>query len=152
MIKLYRHIFGPDFQAFVLIFPDDGGVNLQQLWREFAARAGKQRLRLFRRVLERRVVISRATPLAVVPMRDGVDRFVLLRPGLDFSTYVGGDFLKRHERFATMLADQASFAHITSEQWQERRAAARRFRIGGGRRGQAFEPDLFFVGKLRSQP
>ena len=130
--KSHRHILRPDFQTFVLIFPNDGRINLQQLGREFAARAREQTLGILGGVFKSRVVISRAAPLAVVPMRDGVDGFVLLRPRFDFSAHVGGDFLKRHERLAAMLADQARLAHVAREQRQERRAAARRFRIGRG--------------------
>ena len=51
-----------------------------------------------------------------------------------------------------MLADEAGLAHVAREQRQERRAAARRFRVGGGRRGQPLEPDLPVVRHLRRQP
>ena len=47
-----------------------------------------------------------------------------------------------------MLADKTLGADIAREQRQERRPAAWRFRVGGGRRGEALEPDLFFVRDL----
>jgi len=51
-----------------------------------------------------------------------------------------------------MLADEAGFAHFAREQRQERRAAARRFRVGRRRRGQPLEPHLPVVRELRPQP
>lgn len=50
-----------------------------------------------------------------------------------------------------MLADEAGLAHVAREQRQKRRAAARRFRVGGGRRDEPLEPDLFFVRDLRGE-
>ncbi len=149
--KLDWNVFRSHFQTFILIFPDRGGVGIQKFRREFAARAREQLFGLFRRVFVGGVVIARALALAVVPMRDGVDRFVLQRPRFDFGADVGGNILELDERFAAMLADQTGLAHVAREQRQERRAAARRFRVGGGRRDEALEPDLFFVRDLRGE-
>ena len=146
------NVFWPDFQAFILVFPDGGGVGIQQLRREFAAGAREQLFRLLRRVFVGRVVVARAAALMVVPVRDGVDGFVLLRPGFNFGADLGGNFIKRHERLVAMLANEAGLAHIAREQRQKRRAAARRFRVGGGRCGQPLEPDLPVVCDLRCQP
>ena len=125
-------IFRPDFQAFILVFPDGGGIGIQKLWRDFATSAREQLFRLLRRVFVGRVVISRAAALVVVPMRDGMDGFVLLRPRFDFGANVGGNFIERHERFVAMLADEAGLAHVAREQRQKRRSAARRFRVAAG--------------------
>ena len=101
------HVFRPYFEAFVLIFPNHGGIGIQKFRREFTARAREQLFRLLRRVFVSCVVISRATALTVVPMGDGVDGFVLLRPRFDFRAQLGGNLIERHKRFAAMLADQA---------------------------------------------
>src|ERR1035441_830803 len=145
IVNSNRHIFRPHFQAFILVLPNHGSVGIEQFRRELAAREREQLFRLLRRVLEGVVVISHASALAVVPMRDGVDRLVLLRPGRERIAQFGGDFIERHEDFVAMLADEALGAHVAREQRQERRAAARRFRVGGGRGGEALVPHLAVV-------
>jgi len=47
-------------------------------------------------------------------------RVVLLRPRIESGAQLGGDFIKRHERFIAMLADKAGFAHVAREQRQKR--------------------------------
>ena len=146
------HILRPHFEAFVLILPDDGGINVQQLRRELAARAREQSLGFLRRVFIGVIVIARAAALMVVPMRDRVDWLILLRPQIEFGADVGGNFVEGHEGFAAMLADQAGLAHVAREQGQKWRPAARRFRISRRRGGQALEPDLPVVRNLRREP
>src|SRR5690348_3270175 len=62
------HIFWPDFEAFVLIFPDQGGIEFQKLWRQLASGFGEKHLRLLGRLFKRPVIIARAFALAVIPM------------------------------------------------------------------------------------
>ena len=38
LISSQRHILPPDFQAFILIFPDDGGIKFEEFRGELAAR------------------------------------------------------------------------------------------------------------------
>jgi hypothetical protein len=150
--RSHRHILRPDFQTLVLIFPNRGGEGIQKFRREIAAYAREQLFRLLRRVFVGRVVIASALSLTVVPMRDSVDGFVLLRPRFYVGANVSGDFLERHERFVAMLANQTRLAHVAREQRQEWRAAARRFRVSRRRRDKALEPDLFLVRDLRGEP
>jgi hypothetical protein len=101
------------------------GIDGQQLRREVATRAREQTLGFLRRIFVGVVVIARAPALVVVPMRDRMDRFILLRPRIEFGADVGGNFVEGHEGFAAMLANQTGLAHIAREQWQKRSAAAR---------------------------
>ena len=53
---------------------------------------------------------------------------------------------------SAMPANQAGLADVAREQRKHGCAAALRFQKGGGRCGEAFEPDLAFVGDLGGQP
>ena len=71
---------GPDFQTFVMVFPDDGRVMLQKARHQFKAGLGQQFLRPLRRLLARLVVSRLRFALALLPMRHRVDRRVFRRP------------------------------------------------------------------------
>ena len=146
-----RHVFWSDSKALVLVFPDDGGVNVEQPGSELAAGLRKQSLGFLGGVVVGAIVIAGALALAVVPMRDGVDGGVFRPPRFEGRLQFIGEFVKRNEHFVAVLANEARVADIAGEQRQERRAAAGRFRIGGGRRGQALEPDLPVMGGLRAE-
>ena len=150
--KSNRRVLRPHFEAFILVFPDDRRIKIQQLGREFTPRARQQTFGPFRRVFVGPVIIACLSALTVVPVRDGMDGFILLRPRAQFVADLGGNFIERHERFVAMLADQPRLAHVAREQGQKRRATARRFRVSRRRRGQPLEPDLPVVRQLRHQP
>lgn len=90
------HVFGPNFQAFILVLPNHGGVGVQKLRREFATGEGQQLFRLLGGVFIGVIVIARAFALAIIPMRDGVNGFVLLRPGGERFAQFGGNFIEGH--------------------------------------------------------
>ena len=149
---LRHHILRPHLEALILIFPNQGWVKLQQLGRKVPASLRQQAFGLFGGVFEGVVVIPGLLALVVVPMGNGMDRAVFLRPGFQLALEGGRYFFKRHQRLAAMLADQADLAHVAAEQRQHRRAAARGFRVGGRRGYQPLQPDLPVVGQLRGQP
>ena len=80
-----------------------------------SSRARKQTLRFLRGIFVSGIVITRGFALTIVPVGDGVDRFVLLRPRFEFASKFGRNFIEGHERFAAMLADQTRFAHVARE-------------------------------------
>ena len=71
--SFFLHALGPDFQALVLVFPDHGGIELEQLGRKLATGARQQPLGFFRSAVERVVVVAGGLALAVVPVGDGMD-------------------------------------------------------------------------------
>src|SRR5580658_462192 len=77
-----KNIFRPDFQAFVLILPDNRGIMFQKLGQQLAAGEAQQLLRLLRRVVVSLVVIGHALALPILPMRHRVNRRVFLGPTL----------------------------------------------------------------------
>ena len=72
LFLLQLHIFGPDFQALILVFPDDGGVEVEEFDGEGAG-AGEELLGLLGGIFVGAVVIARALALAIIPMGHGVD-------------------------------------------------------------------------------
>ena len=111
-----RHIFGPHFQAFILVLPNDGGVKFHEAGRKVAAELLEENFRLLGGMLEGIIVIAGAPPLAIVPMRHGVDGFILLRPFHQRAAKVFGNLVKGHEGLAAMFAEEAGFADVAREQ------------------------------------
>ena len=154
VLSSWRHlnVLRPDFETFVVVLPDDGRIQVKKLLRELSTGAGEQAFGFDRGILVRAIIIARAFALAIIPMRDGVNGFVLSRPSFEIGPRVGGNVFKRHERFVAVLANEAGLADVAREQWQHRRAATGRFGIRGGRSGDAFVPDLLVMADLRSEP
>ena len=88
-------IFRSDFQTFILIFPDHSGVGIEELRGKIAAGKREEFFGGERGVLERVIVVAGLAALAVVPVRDGVNGFVLLRPDLQRVAMFSGNFLER---------------------------------------------------------
>jgi hypothetical protein len=72
-------VFGADFEALVLVFPDDCGVILQEAGGQMSG-LGEQLFRFFGRFFKGRIIVSRTPALAIVPMGHGVDGSVTLGP------------------------------------------------------------------------
>ena len=70
---LQLHILRPDFEAFVLVFPDHSRIRVEQPGGELAAGMCQQPLGFLRRAFERVVVVANGLALAIVPMGDGMD-------------------------------------------------------------------------------
>jgi hypothetical protein len=151
LTNLHHYIFGEDFKAFVLVFPDDGGIELEQAGGELAAGAGEERFGFFGGLLVGAIVIAGAFALAIVPVRDGVYGRVLQGPMFQVTTDGLGDFVEGDECVVAMLADQAGFANIAGQERKHGRTATRGFQKCGRRGGEAFEPNLAFVADGRRE-
>ena len=149
--QLKPHILRADFQTFVLIFPDDGGIMIEQAGREFLASASQQLLGLLRGIFVGAVVIARAFALAIIPMGDGVNRFVVRRPRGEAGRNLRRNLIEGDESFVAVLTDEAGLADIAGEQRQARCAAAGGFAVSSGSGGEALVPDLALVADLRAE-
>ena len=118
-------VFGSDFEAFVLIFPNDRRVVFEEEWKDFRADISEKFLGLFGGVLEGFVVVPGFFSLGVIPMGHGMDGAIFVSPGLHGQLEFGGEFLKGHGGVAAMLADEASLQNVAGEEGEERRTAAR---------------------------
>ena len=145
-------VFGADFEAFVLVFPDDGGVVIEEEGEDFGAGVGEKFLGFFGGVLEGFVVIAGFLSLRVIPMRNGVDGTVFVGPGPDRQPQFIGQFVEGNAGVAAMLADEAGLQNVAGEERKQGRAAAGGLDVSGRGRGEAFEPDLAVVGELGREP
>ena len=57
------NVFGPDFQTFILVVPNDGGIKLQKFWQELRAGLAEQFFSFAGGVLKGAVVIAGAFAL-----------------------------------------------------------------------------------------
>jgi hypothetical protein len=145
-------VLGADFEALVLVFPNNRGVMIEKGGQELAAGIAEKLFGLFGGVFESFVVIARLFTLRVVPMGDGVDGTILFSPCLHWGLQFRGDFIKGYAGVATVLADESRFEDIPGEEGQEGGAAARGLDIRFGWGGKAFEPDLAIMGQLGGKP
>ena len=150
---LEKHILRPHLEAFVLILPNDGGIEVEQFGRELGCRRGRAVARLPSRPVHRR---GRNCP-ALLRWRSS--QWATAWTGAYWAAQVsrsppdvGRDFVEGHEGVVAVLADQAGLAHVAGEQRQHRRAAAGRLGVSRRRRGEALEPDLAVVSELRREP
>src|SRR5262245_2095237 len=109
-------IFRPNFEAFVLIFPNHRGIEAEQLRCELLAGAGEEVLGFFGGVFIGAVVVAGAFALPVVPVGNGMDRLVFGGPLLNLGTWIGRDFFKRHQRVVAVLADQPGLSYVPCQQ------------------------------------
>ena len=114
-----RHVLGPNIETLILVFPDGGGVEIEQPRGKLAARLCEQALRFLGGIVVGTIVIAGALALAIVPMRDGVDRSIFRPPRLEVGLQFLGEFVKRNEHFVAVLTDQTRVAAIAGEQRQE---------------------------------
>src|SRR5580693_8725668 len=88
-----------DGEAFVLIFPDGGGIELEKLRHDVATGEAEETLRFIGGIVVGLIVIARAAALAVVPMRDGMDGAVADGPSVEFRPQGFGNLLEGHKDF-----------------------------------------------------
>src|SRR5687767_6642707 len=122
-------IFGPYFQAFVLILPNGRRIMVEQFGHNLPPGHCQERFGLGSGLLETAVVIAFPLALRVVPMRHGMHWRIGFGPGTDRVLQLGRDVVEHHARLAAMLTYEARFQNIARKQWQQRRPATPRFRV-----------------------
>ena len=112
--ELDFNIFRPDFQAFVLIFPKNGRIVIQEPRDQVSGRLGEQIFNVLRGLFIFGVVVS-ACLLALFPMRYFVNRVIGFRPLFGFDLEFCRKIVKGHQRLVAMLAEQAVLRDISGE-------------------------------------
>ena len=113
-----RNILGAHFQTFVLVFPDDGRIKIEEFRGDLRARQRQQTFGVLGGFFEGVIVISGALLLALVPMGHGMHGRVLLGPRPDGGLEFGREFFKGRCRARTMLTNQTRFQHVAGEEGQ----------------------------------
>ena len=106
-------VLGTDFEALVLIFPDNRGIKFEQLWGELTASMSEEPFRLLGRLFERALIVA-AFALPIVPMRHCVGAAIFVGPRLQLSLQGRRQILEGDEGIAAMLANETCFPDIAS--------------------------------------
>lgn len=122
-----------NFEAFVLIFPNERGIVVEEEGKDFAREEAEMLFRLGGGFLESIIVIAGAAHLAFVVMRDGVIIGVFFSPWFNFFANQCGKIIKLDGAGATMLAKEAGVKDVSGEKWQDWRTAT----FCGGKSGRA---------------
>src|ERR1700722_14202645 len=84
----HDNVFRQDFQALVLIFPQDGRIMFQETRQQLGGGKGQECFSLAGGVVASVVVVGHALALMIVPMRHRVDDGVVIRPALNWRLQV----------------------------------------------------------------
>jgi len=105
------YIIRPDFQAFIMVFPDDGRVVLQKAGHEFKAGHGQEFFRVLGGFLARLVVSGLRFALVLFQCATAWTG-AYSAAQLSTAACNSRQILRRHQRFRAMLAEQSGFQHI----------------------------------------
>lgn len=144
----HDNILGADVEAFVLIFPDEGGVMVEEFGEVMTDHAGDEFFSACGGVVIGAFIIPALFALAIVPVGHLVDLVVFDGPFTQGGLDGGGEVVEGHGSIAAMLAEEAGFDDIAGEERKEWGAAAIGFAIIHGEADQAFEPDAAGVADL----
>jgi hypothetical protein len=146
-----RDVFGADFEAFVLIFPDEDGEVFDEAGYEVVDGFGEEKFGLLGGLFEEIIVVA-AIAAAIFPVGDFVGLGVAIGPIAEWSDEGFGELVEGNGGLVAMDAHEAVVEDIAGEVGEDWGTAAGGGSIADGHVDEALLPDSAFVGDLGGEP